>query len=133
MSNETTEEKQQESQALLNQVILEYLKEHRRRKYWRWGFRLLILILVLVSFYKLYHTSAPISSNKTEPHVGLIDLKGNILDNELASSDNFSQSLKNAYDNDAMKALIIRIDSPGGSPVQAEYMYNSINYFKKGI
>jgi protease-4 len=39
--------------------------------------------------------------------------------------------LSAAYKNEGLKALIVRINSPGGSPVQAEYMYNTIKYYKK--
>ena len=131
MSIDNTEDKQRESQALLNQVILEYLKDHRRRKYWRRALMMIFIIIFMISAYKLYDGNKSGLASSSESHVGLIDLKGNILENELANSDNFNLSLKNAYDSSAMKALIIRIDSPGGSPVQAEYMYHSINYFKK--
>jgi protease-4 len=45
---------------------------------------------------------------------------------------NFIKGLNSAYENNkALKAVILRIDSPGGSPVQADYMYNSIQFYKK--
>ena len=40
------------------------------------------------------------------------------------------KGIDNAYKNKGLKALILRINSPGGSPVQAEYMYNTVKYYK---
>nr|WP_242604015.1 hypothetical protein [Legionella santicrucis] len=50
-----------------------------------------------------------------------------------ANSDDFAKGIDAAYKNSGLKALIVRINSPGGSPVQAEYMYNTIKYYQKNI
>ncbi len=64
------------------------------------------------------------------PHVGIIDISGEIADSK-TNADDFNKGLNDAYKNKGLKALIIRFNSPGGSPVQAEYMYNSLQYFKQ--
>jgi protease-4 len=58
-------------------------------------------------------------------------VKGVIADGQAASAENLLKSLEHAYENKAMKALVFRIDSPGGSPVQADYMFNAIQHYKK--
>lgn len=117
-------------QALLNEVVLEHLREQKRRRRWRWAFRFIILLLLILVAYKVMHAKLLNSDEKSKPHVGVIDIEGAILDGQSASADNFAKSLNEAYKNSSMKALIIRINSPGGSPVQADYMYNVMHYYR---
>lgn len=119
-----------DSQALLNQVVLDYMKDQKRKRRWRWVMRAIYLIIALVVVYQLAYNSDDTATN-TKPHVGLVDLIGEISDAKV-NADDFAKGLDSAYKNKSLKALIIRINSPGGSPVQAEYMYNAlVNYKKK--
>ncbi|MGQ3892272.1 S49 family peptidase [Legionella sp. CNM-4043-24] len=68
---------------------------------------------------------------KKAKHIGLIDVSGAIFDSQAAGANNFVKSLDNAYKSSGLQALIIRINSPGGSPVQADYMYNALQYYRK--
>jgi len=118
-----------DAQSLLNQIVLEYMRDKKRARMWRYlkrGVLLLIACVILYMFYELRH-DASVTLNK--PHVGLIDLKGEIFDNNSASADYFIRGLNAAYKNKSMRGLIIRIDSPGGSPVQADYMYQAIKQY----
>ncbi len=54
-----------------------------------------------------------------------------MFDNQPASADNFIKGLSKAYESKGLKAIILRIDSPGGSPVQADYIYNTVRYYRK--
>ncbi|QBR84307.1 S49 family peptidase [Legionella israelensis] len=132
MNNESSSNDKQDSQALLNTMILEYMREQRRKRRWRWLFRIFILLFIIFLFFKINQINM---DDKTatilKPHAGLIDLTGTIFEGRSASSDNLVKALDNAYQNKNMKGLILRINSPGGSPVQAEYMYNSIRYYQQ--
>ncbi|MCA0404287.1 MAG: S49 family peptidase [Proteobacteria bacterium] len=119
------------SQTVLNEIVLEYMKEQKRKRRFRWVFRILILFLILFAFYRLFALNDADKSSKAKPHVGLIDLNGTIFDSQEASAENFAKGLDDAYKNQSLKALIIRINSPGGSPVQADYMFNSLRYYRK--
>lgn len=66
----------------------------------------------------------------SKPHVGLIDINGSIFDTQNNNAENFVKGLDAAYKNKGLQALILRINSPGGSPVQASYMYNSLKYYR---
>lgn len=131
MTNSSHTNLGQDPQTLLNQVVLEHLKEQRRKRLWRWIFRAIFLIIVLFGFFKLSEFSDEDASLKEKPHVGLIDLQGPIFEEVAASADNLSKSLDNAYKSTGLKAIILRINSPGGSPVQADYMFQTIKYYKK--
>lgn len=119
-----------DSQALLNQIVLDYMREKKRKRFWSWIKRfLIILIIILVYFnYKAIFTEAPNADDNS--HVGLIDLNGTISDSEV-NADSFAKGLKAAYGAQGLKALIIRINSPGGSPVQADYMFNMLQGYRK--
>lgn len=120
----------QDSQALLNKIVLEYLKENKWKRRWRWVFRSIIFILFLVVAYQLLTMGSEETGVNMKPHVGLIDINGEIFGGKEADADDFAKGMDSAYKNKGLKALILRINSPGGSPVQAEYMYNTIKYYK---
>ncbi|MCX7117177.1 MAG: S49 family peptidase [Legionellales bacterium] len=121
---------QVDSQAILNQLVLEHLRDKRRHRIWKrvkWGILSVIILWLLIFFVKF---SAQERKEESTPHVGLIDVKGAIFEGQSASADNVIKGLEKAYENKALNAIILRIDSPGGSPVQADYMYNAIHHYR---
>jgi protease IV len=66
-----------------------------------------------------------------KPHAGLIDITGSIFDADTGNAENFAKAMESAYKKIGLKAVIVRINSPGGSPVQADYMYNTIAYYRQ--
>ena len=128
MNNDLSSNPNIDSQMVLNQIVLDYMKEKKRKRRWRWVFRVLILLIVTYFAYELL-TDKDEKAN-TKPHVGLVELNGEISDLKI-NADDFAKGMNAAYKNEGLKSLIIRINSPGGSPVQAEYMFNTIQYYKK--
>lgn len=130
MNNEVSSNSTPDSQVLLNQIILDYMKEQKRKRRWRWISRIIFLLIIVFVGYKILKYNNDSLGTNIKEHVGLIDLNGEIFDSKSASADNFAKGMQSAYKNKGLKALIIRINSPGGSPVQAEYMYNTIAHYK---
>jgi protease-4 len=130
MNNDVSSNSTPDSQVLLNQIILDYMKEQKRKRRWRWISRIIFLLIIVFLGYKILTYSNESLGTNIKQHVGLIDLNGEIFDSKSASADNFAKGMQSAYKNKGLKALIIRINSPGGSPVQAEYMYNTIVHYK---
>jgi len=120
-----------DSQLVLNQLVQDYLHDKKRKHRWRWVVRSFIFMIIVFSLYKALSSQHAGLATRAGAHVGMIDVKGVIADGQAASAENFSKSLEQAYANKTMKALVFRIDSPGGSPVQADYMYNAIQDYKK--
>ncbi|KTD21674.1 signal peptide peptidase [Legionella londiniensis] len=120
-----------ESQALVNKLVLEYMREQKRKRFWRWVFRFIIFLFIMWFGYQILALRSANLAAKAKPHVGLIDIEGTIFADQSANSDNFVKGLEDAYENESLKALIIRIDSPGGSPVQADYMFNALMHYRK--
>ena len=119
-----------DSQVLLTKIVTEYFAQQKQQRTWRRIRRSLIVLLILAVGGLFLFEKLQASRTRATPHVGLIDIKGEIADGQFSgSADILMKSLKNAYQEQGLKALILRIDSPGGSPVQADYMFQTIRYF----
>lgn len=130
MKNQDSLDHNPDAQIVLNKVVLEYMREQKRKRWWRWLTRLFFLFLALWVVYQFFSSRSEDMALRGKPHVGLIDIKGTIFENQPASGDNFAKAMTKAYDNKTMNALILRVNSPGGSPVQADYMYNTVAYYR---
>jgi protease-4 len=130
MNNEPSTNSTIDSQTLLNQIVLDYMKEKKRTKRWKWFIRILILLAIAYGAYEVFISDDEDKVGNKKPHVGIIDINGEISDAKV-NADDFAKGMDTAYKNEGLKALILRINSPGGSPVQAEYMYNTVKYYKK--
>ncbi|KTD41511.1 S49 family peptidase [Legionella parisiensis] len=130
MTNDHTSNPTSDSQALLNQIIIDYMKEAKRKRRWKWFMRVIyLLIIAYIVYYVSKGTNEDIGTN-IKAHVGIVDITGEMSETK-ANADDFAKGLDAAYKNSGLKAVIIRINSPGGSPVQAEYMYNMIKFYQK--
>lgn len=130
MNNDVSSNSNADSQTLLNQIVIDYMKEKKWKRRWRWFFRTIFLLFVVYIVYSIATYNSDDTSGDSKEHVGLVDLNGEIFDAKGANADDFAKGIDSAYKNKGLKALIIRINSPGGSPVQAEYMYNTLKYYK---
>jgi len=101
------------------------LKEQRRARRWGIFFKLLgfaYLTIVLLLVIDWRGTDA-LSSGK---HTALVDIVGVIDAKGDSSADRVTEALQNAFKNKNTAGVILRINSPGGSPVQAGIIYDEI-------
>ena len=119
-------------QALVNRIAREFLAEQRRARRWNIAFRLFIVLIVLIflSVYFIGRTDISPGTLKTGKHTALIDVQGIIAPGEQAGADYVTASLRAAYEDGNTAGIIIRINSPGGSPVQAGQVNDEINRLK---
>ncbi|EJT83426.1 signal peptide peptidase SppA, 36K type [Pseudomonas putida S11] len=66
------------------------------------------------------------AASRSASHTALVEVRGVIADQEPASADNIVKSLREAFKDSKTKAVVMRINSPGGSPVQSGYVYDEI-------
>ncbi len=106
------------------------LKEQRRARRWGVFFKLLGFAYVSLFIISLFapHFS---SLGKGVQHTALVELAGIIADGEEASADNVVSGLRAAFENTNSAAVILRINSPGGSPVQANYINREIKRLRE--
>ncbi len=115
---------------VLSRLAADYIRERRRRRRWASFFKaaaLVYLFAVLIAFYA-EDLSQRVKAG--EGHTALIEVKGIIAPETEASADLIVTSLRNAFEDTATKGVILRINSPGGSPVQAGYINDEITRLK---
>ncbi len=102
------------------------LKEQRRSRRWGIFFKLLTFAYIAVILFMFSKAGSLTSVSNTEKHTALVELSGVIADNETANADSIVTALRDAFDNENSAGVILRINSPGGSPVQSGYIYDEI-------
>jgi protease-4 len=111
------------------QFARDMLRDRRADRRWRNFFRLSWLLLVMAIAYAIFaarsHANAP-----TGPHTALIEIRGEIAAGAEASAENLVPGIKSAFEDDNAKAIVLRINSPGGSPVQAGIINDEIRRLK---
>lgn len=124
MSNEFDNDK---SWKLLETTLLASVQEQRRARRWGIFFKALTFIYLfgaIAVFSPALNFSKGASSSKA--HTAVIEIRGMIADQEAASADNVVGSLRSAFEDKNTKGVVLRINSPGGSPVQSGYIYDEI-------
>ncbi len=106
------------------------LAEQKTSRRWSVFFKALIFIyMFIVLFYMLGIFGD--SKKSTGFHTALIEINGVIEAGGEVNADSVMTSLHEAYDNKGTKGIILRINSPGGSPVQAGIINDEIYRLKK--
>lgn len=114
----------------LNRLAFAAINEQRRSRRWNVFFKSLFFVYLFVIIFYI-PTDWSKGGGKSGEHTALIDLQGVIAANTQASADNLVSGLRAAFKDKDTKAVIMRINSPGGSPVQAGYVYDEIKRLRK--
>src|SRR5437868_1673608 len=118
------------TEPLLAQLAQDFLRERRAERRWRTVFRLFWLLLASLLVYSLWLQGRHVTPTTT-PHTALVEVRGEIAADTEASAELLLAALKDAFKDDAAEAVVLRINSPGGSPVQAGIVYDEIKRLKK--
>ena len=111
------------------QFARDYLRDRRSERRWRLFFRWMWLLLMVALVFAIF-ASRHASTTPTGPHTALIEVHGEIADGAQASAENLLPGIKSAFEDASAKAIVLRINSPGGSPVQAGILYDEIRRLK---
>jgi protease-4 len=112
-------------EVVFEQFASAYFKDRRAERRWRvfsrlaWG--ALFLVVAFVALFARPGTGAPAG-----PHTALLEVRGEIGVDMEASAENLLPGLKQAFEEAGAKAVVLRINSPGGSPVQAGIIHDEI-------
>lgn len=115
---------------VLNRLAFATLNEQRRSRRWSIFFKALMFVYLFALLALLIpgEGDGHISVGR---HTALVDVKGIIADGADASADNIINGLRDAFDDSETVGVILRINSPGGSPVQAGYVYDEIKRLRQ--
>lgn len=111
---------------LLEKTLLAGIQEQRRSRRWGVFFKLLTFVYLFVALVLFAPVPALREAAHSGAHSALIEIHGMIADEEPASADNIVTSLRAAFKDKQTKGVVLRINSPGGSPVQSGYIYDEI-------
>lgn len=112
---------------VLEKLALSSLQEQRRARHWGIFFKTMILgFMFLVLFILMGWVGKSDVTMGTGKHTALVDLQGVISSSSVASADNIIGSLQDAFKDKNTAGVILRINSPGGSPVQAGQINDEI-------
>lgn len=117
----------------LNRLAFATLNEQRRARRWRIFFMLLFFAYLFFLYLTLTEPDWLIANVEvsTSKHTALVEIQGLIADDTEASADNIVSGLRNAFAHEKTAGVIIRINSPGGSPVQAGYINDEIKRLRE--
>ena len=107
----------------------DYLADRRAERRWRVFFRLMWLTLFAFAFWALL-TARDHSATPSGPHTALVEVRGEIASDTEASAEVLVAALKSAFEDSGAQAVVIRFNSPGGSPVQAGIINDEIRRLK---
>jgi protease-4 len=113
----------------VDELARAFFKDRRTDRRWKLFFRWSWLLVFAVIAWALV-TARNHAATPSGPHTALIEVRGEIASDTEASAELLVGALKNAFEDDGAQAIVLRINSPGGSPVQAGIINDEIRRLK---
>lgn len=115
---------------LLEKTLLASIEEQRRARRWRVFSKVLSLLTLLLVIFMLSRgctSSDPINTvDVSKPHLAVVDIQGVISAEDTANAYDVSMALTEAFEAKGSKAVVLNINSPGGSPVQSDEIWQTM-------
>jgi len=110
---------------VLEKLALSAVQEQRRARHWSILFKTLGFLYLFIVLFLAAGWFGSDSVSLPKAHTALVDLQG-VIAADQASADSVISSLQGAFEDKKTRGVILRINSPGGSPVQAGQIYDEI-------
>ncbi|WP_201610272.1 signal peptide peptidase SppA [Psychrobacter submarinus] len=117
---------------LIEKTLLASVEEQRRSRRWSIFFKLLTfgyILLLFFTFSRGCSTKAPTGlegMDTSSPHLAVVELQGVISNADIANAYDVNEALTRAFENPNSKAVALDINSPGGSPVQSDEIWQTM-------
>ena len=115
--------------AVLEKLAFAALQEQRTARRWRTFVRLAWLVFFVVAAWIAVHRNGSVT-DITTPHTALVEIKGEIASGGEASADVVLTAVRAAFEDNGARAVVLLINSPGGSPVQAGIINDELRRLK---
>ena len=122
---------------LIENTLLASVQEQRRARRWGIFFKLLTFGYILLIFLTLGRgcsgkaTSGLEGIDTSQPHLAVVELQGVISNDDVANAYDVNKALTRAFENSNSKAVVLDINSPGGSPVQSDEIWRTMMDLRK--
>jgi protease-4 len=109
----------------LEKLAMAAIQEQRSARRWRNGIRLAWLLFLVMMVWMGMQRGGP-STDVSKPHTAVVEIKGEIASGSDASAELVVAAIRNAFEDNGALAVVLLINSPGGSPVQAGIINDEI-------
>jgi len=116
---------------LVNRLAFASINEQRRTRRWNVFFKCLLALYLGAILLLYWPAEWPSMEKSSEKHSALVEMKGVISDESEANADSVIAGLQGAFEDENTEGVILRLNSPGGSPVQSGYIYNEIKRLRE--
>lgn len=113
----------------LKEVLLSQTTEKRRARRWKLFFRF-VYLFVFIGLIGTYFYTADFDDVDVAPSVAVIPMQGTIGAGAEVDANDFVALLDDAYENSTTQAVLIEMNSPGGSPVHAGILHDAIMSYR---
>ncbi|MFT7409613.1 MAG: protease-4 [Oleispira sp.] len=111
---------------LIEKVVTGLQDEQRKSRRWGIFFKLIMLAYVVAIFFVIKSPLGATAQGGDQPYAAIVEVNGVIATDQDASADNIITALRDAFEDEQVLGIVLRINSPGGSPVQSGYVYDEI-------
>lgn len=118
-------------QTTVEKLLFASLQEQKRQRRWRITFRIFWVLVIVGIILLILGNRSDDYYNRAKPHTGIVRINGELLDGGKANAEDINEGIDDAMDDPNTKALMLLINSPGGSPVQANEVYQYLSYERK--
>jgi protease-4 len=117
---------------LLEKTLMASIEEQRRARRWNIFFKGVWFVALLIFFSILVKSCGNEESigASASPHLAVVDITGEIGEGKSANSDDIIRALEAAFKASQSKAVVLNINSPGGSPVESDEIWQEMRRLK---
>lgn len=124
-----------QNRSVIDKLVFAALREQTRARRWRIFYMLFFIgyltVVTLALFSGRDEGFGVVSKADGDKHTAVVKLSGVIASGEPGGSENIISGLKNAFEHEDTAGIVLEINSPGGSPVQAAYIFDEIMRLKQ--
>lgn len=131
MNNQNPESRNDWERNLIEKLAFAALEEQKRSRRWGIFFKSMTLLAFIAIPLIAAYPELESELGNGEAHVAVVNVQGEIMENGPANAKDIIEGLRSAARDKNAKAIILNINSPGGSPVQAAYVYDEIRRLKQ--
>src|SRR5918912_1953819 len=126
-----TEQDPNWERSLITKLANDALAEQRRRRRWGIFFKLLTFAYVTIVLLLMVDWSSRATFSSGKKHTAMVELNGIIAPGADGSAEKINTALEAAFKDKDTQGVILRINSPGGSPMQAQTIYDEMRRLRK--
>lgn len=118
------------SESLIKELAFEGFREQKKTRFWNNIFKGLAFVYVLTVVWRVSGDSIKEYIVEPKDHVAVINISGAIATDKEANAKDIIETMRDVVKNEHVKGIILNANSPGGSPVQSDEIYNEIRRIK---